>query len=288
MSTLTRLGQAAPWYVKIPVKVTLTHVPGGRSIAHRLGAFNHGPMLSPRYAISTFDEHFDRTMGSAPREGFTCLEVGPGESLSSGLVARARGASLTWLVDVAPFASADLADYGPLRAALAPELDTGGVGSVDELLSRCQARYLTDGVASLREVPTASVDFAWSQAVLEHVRVRDMNPLLAELRRVLKPTGVSSHRIDLEDHLDGGLNNLRFSDRVWEAPWMANSGFYTNRLRYQDLLQRFRTTGFAPDVVHVDRWDALPLSRARMAQEFRDLTLDDLLVSGFDVVLRPV
>ena len=69
---------------------------------------------------------------------------------------------------------------------------------------------------------------------------------------------------------------------------MANSGFYTNRLRYQDLLQRFRTTGFAPDVVHVDRWDVLPLSRARMAQAFRDLTLDDLLVSGFDVVLRPV
>jgi SAM-dependent methyltransferase len=274
--------------VKIPVKVTLSHVPGGRSLAHRIGAFNHGPMLSPRYAITTFDEHFDRTMGSAPREGFTCLEVGPGESLSSALVARARGASQTWLVDVAPFASAELADYGPLRAALAPDLDTAGVGSVDELLTRCKARYLTAGIASLREVPTASVDFAWSQAVLEHVRVRDMTPLLAELRRVLKPTGVSSHRVDLEDHLDGGLNNLRFSDRLWEASWMAGSGFYTNRLRYEDLLQRFREAGFAPDVIHTDWWDALPLPRARMAPEFRDLPLDDLLVSGFDVILRPV
>ncbi len=147
---------------------------------------------------------------------------------------------------------------------------------------------LRDGwVVVAARIPSASVDFLWSQAVLEHVRKADFDAVLIELRRVLKPSGVSSHRIDLEDHLQNGLNNLRFSEGVWEAGWMASSGFYTNRLRYEDILRRFAAAGFEVDVVHSDRWDRLPLSRRRMHAEFRDLAPDDLLVSGFDLVTRP-
>ena len=288
MSSLTRWGQAAPWFVKIPVKVTLTHVPGGRSLARRVGAFNHGPMLSPSYAMDVFDTHLQRALATTTAEGVVCLELGPGESIGSALVARARGAEKTWLVDVGAFASMELNDYSSLRAALAPELNTEGVTSVVDLLRVCRADYVTAGLASLRAIPSGSVDFIWSQAVLEHVRKADFDAVLTELRRVLKPSGAASHRVDLEDHLQDGLNNLRFSDRVWEADWMASSGFYTNRLRYTDLLRRFAQAGFAVEVTHTDRWGDLPLSRARMAPNFRDLLTDDLLVSGFDVVTRPV
>jgi len=287
LSTLTRWGQAAPWFVKIPVKVTLTHVPGGRSLAHRVGAFNHGPMLSVAYVTGVFDTHLARACGRSTADGLVCLELGPGESVASALVARARGAEQTWLVDVAPFASMELSDYAPLRDALAAEIDTSSASSVPELLGVCHAQYVTDGISSLRTIPTASVDFVWSQAVLEHVRRDDVDAVLHELRRVLKPEGASSHRIDLEDHLQNGLNSLRFSERLWESSWMSSSGFYTNRLRYGDLLDRFAAAGFEVEVVHVDRWEHLPLARARMAPEFRGLATDDLLVSGFDVVARP-
>ena len=273
--------------MKIPVKVTLTHVPGGRGLAHRLGAFNHGPMLAPSYATMVFDTHLQRALGKTSANGIVCLELGPGESVGSALVARARGAERTWLVDVGPFASMELNDYGALRAALAPELDTAGAASVVDLLGMCHADYVTAGLSSLRAIPSESVDFVWSQAVLEHVRKADVDAVLVELRRVLKPNGAASHRVDLEDHLQDGLNNLRFSDRVWEAGWMASSGFYTNRLRYADLLGRFERAGFSVEVTHVDRWSELPLSRARMAPQFRGLATDDLLVSGFDVVTRP-
>ena len=42
------------------------------------------------------------------------------------------------------------------------------------------------------------------------------------------------------------------------------------------------------DVVNVERWKTLPTPRGRLAQEFQSLPDEDLLVSGFDVVLRPV
>ena len=58
--------------------------------------------------------------------------------------------------------------------------------------------------------------------------------------------GICVHRVDLNDHLGGRLNNLRFTDAIWESVLFRESGFYANRR----------------------------------------LTDEDLLVSGFDLVLR--
>ena len=45
-SRITKWGKASPWYVKLPAKVTLTYLPGGRPLARKLGVFNWGPMLT--------------------------------------------------------------------------------------------------------------------------------------------------------------------------------------------------------------------------------------------------
>jgi SAM-dependent methyltransferase len=131
------------------------------------------------------------------------------------------------------------------------------------------------------------VDFIMSQAVLEHVRRREFVDVVQHLRRVLRPDGVCSHRVDLKDHLSDALNNLRFSERVWESTFMAGSGFYTNRIRYSEMLQLFRRAAFDVEVVNVDRWARLPTPRGRLSEPFRHLSDEDLRVSGFDVVLRP-
>ena len=91
--------------------------------------------------------------------------------------------------------------------------------------------------------------------------------------------------MDLKDHLGGKLNNRRIPSKHWEAEWMAGSGFYTNRIAYSDMLARFESAGFLTEVLQVDRWDAVPTPRHKMAPEFRDLDETDLLVSGFDVIL---
>lgn len=95
-----------------------------------------------------------------------------------------------------------------------------------DLLQKCHGEYLTQGVRSLAHLPPNSVDFCFSNAVLEHVPKRDLALIAAELFRVLNCNGICVHRVDLRDHLGGGLNNLRFSDATWEGKLCRSSGFY--------------------------------------------------------------
>ena len=145
-----------------------------------------------------------------------------------------------------------------------------------------------EGLNSIKSLPDGSVDFIWSQAVLEHIDYYEFDELMTEFRRVIRPEGCCSHRIDLRDHLSGGLNNLRFTEEVWESSWMKNSGFYTNRIRFKDMINRFEASGFECQVVHVDRWDGLPIKRSLLSKQFVVIQDDDLIVSGFDVILRPI
>jgi hypothetical protein len=136
-------------------------------------------------------------------------------------------------------------------------------------------------------VPSESIDFVWSHAVLEHVRRAALVDVIRELRRVVRDDGVQSHQVDLRDHLGGSLNNLRFPTRVWEHDLFAESGFYTNRLRLSQFEAFFVQAGFRVELCHVDRWATPPLERQRLAPEFRRLGDDDLCTRAFSVLLRP-
>lgn len=111
---------------------------------------------------------------------------------------------------------------------------------------------------------------------------------MLEIRRVIRDDGVCSHTVDLRDHLGGALNNLRFTENFWESDFMACSGFYTNRIRFSEMLEIFRRAHFDVKVVRVGRWDKLPTPKEKLATCFRYLPDDELCVSGFDVILRPV
>jgi len=280
-----------PWQLKIAAKIALSRLPVSHRLWRRVGLFEHGAMDQPEYAYVMFRRHFDRASFPRRTGGFVALELGPGDSLFSALIARAFGAAGSYLVDVGDLALRDVEPYQAMADYLAerglPVPDAAQFSSLDELLAACGAQYLTAGLASLRNLPDQSVDFVWSQAVLEHIRKTDFLDTMRELRRVLRDDGVCSHRVDLKDHLGGALNHLRFSERVWESEWMAGSGFYTNRIRYSEMLRLFEQAGFAVEVVSVDRWDSLPTPRARLAGGFRELPDDELCVAGFDVVLRP-
>jgi SAM-dependent methyltransferase len=219
------------------------------------------------------------------------LELGPGDSAVSAVLAAAHGAGAFHVVDDGDWVRRDPALYVAAAQRLrgqglpAPSL-TGA--SFDEILRRCGAAHHTGGLRSLRELPDASVDFAYSHAVLEHVRAHEFADVMAELRRVVRPGGVVSHHVDLKDHLQDALNNLRFRSAVWEAPWFAaSSGFYTNRIRFGAMIELFERAGFAVDLVDVVRWPSLPTPRARMSAPYRGLPEHDLLVRGFRVTLRP-
>lgn len=284
------LSKRLPWQAKIAAKVVLARIPLGYHLWKRVGAFRLGAMELPEYAVRVFKTHFDVVDFPAKSGGFVALELGPGDSLSSGLIARTCGASKTYLVDVGPFASPDVGVYKRLESYLRglglqpPILDS--CSTLDDVKQACGIEYLTEGLASLGKVPSQSVDFIWSHAVLPHVRRHDFLPTFVELRRIQRPGGVSSHTMAMSDILGGNLNDLRFSSRVWESPFMVKSGFYTNRIRYNELMSIFHQAGFEPQTLDVRRWPSLPTPKSCMAPEFAALSDDELCVSGVDVLLR--
>jgi SAM-dependent methyltransferase len=150
------------------------------------------------------------------------------------------------------------------------------------------AEYLTTGITSLQRIPEGQVDFLFSNAVLEHVRLSQFASLAKEMRRVLRRDGVASHQIDFRDHLEEALNNLRFPEAIWESDFMARSGFYTNRLPWPAMKQIFEDSGFCVEMLVMQPWpQGLPTPQRSMALPFRKMPAEQLMIMGAHVILRP-
>jgi len=68
---------------------------------------------------------------------------------------------------------------------------------------------------------------------------------------------------------------------------MANSGFYTNRIRYREMLSILEQAGFNIASTITQTWNSPPIQRARLTGQFQSLSDEELMVSSFDVVLIP-
>jgi len=278
-----------PWWAKIAAKLILSRLPFGYKLWQRLGLFRHGSMDQSNYLIRVFDAHLMRTGLNGLLTGKTILELGPGDSIGTAVVAASYGAKAI-LIDSGAYAKKEVGLYKRIASDLASRglspPDLTHASTFEEVLKACNAEYMTNGLASYREIDTGSVDLIFSQAVLEHVRRHEFSQTMSECHRVLKKDGVASHRVDLKDHLDGGLNNLRFSERIWESPLFVNSGFYTNRLRCSQMIDMFQNSGFRIETMSQECWDSLPVDRSSMDCMFAQCSDDEIRIKGFEVVLR--
>ena len=272
-------------------KLVLSQLPVPYRWWRRLGVFRHGCLADDvERRDRWFWTHRDiyvRRAGAPPR---TVVELGPGDSLATALFASSAGVERIWLLDTGRFAIEDPRHY---RAALAHIEASGRTPptveqpeSTEAILAASNGTYLTGGIASFASIGDSSVDLVLSTAVLEHVRCGEFDRMLHEIFRVLRPGGISSHRIDLTDHLGGALNSLRIHPKVWEHRLFARGGFYTNRLRLSEICRRAAASGFSVDVPTLDRWPAPPTPRSAMARPFRCFGEDDLAVAAFTLVLQ--
>jgi hypothetical protein len=278
-----------PWQAKIAAKLVFSRLPLNYGTWARLGLFRHGDMDRIGYAYGVFKKHYERIK---PTEGFSTLELGPGDSLASAFISRAFGGSTSYLIDVGAYASKDLEFYCQLaeflkeKGMVVPDVEI--VSSVEELLTFCDGHYLNNGLSSLRSLPSQSIDFIYSHSCLEHISATEFLETMQELRRVIRDLGGCSHRVDLQDHLGGALNSLRFSDQTWESDFMSSSGFYTNRIRFYEMKSLFEMAGFAVQYVEIDRWNNLPTPKSKLSKRFRKMDDEELNINGFAAILRPV
>jgi SAM-dependent methyltransferase len=157
------------------------------------------------------------------------LEVGSGATNSVGYaLAQSRLAAGGRVVLFEPFVPLDEAADARQRSALAP--------GVTQRVQR---------ISTLQGVAAGSVDLVLSHSVLEHVR--DPASTLAELDRVMAPSGLMVHAVDYRDHFfKYPFHFLLFSRRSWER-WLDPGDL--PRWRLGDHLGHLRARGLRAEVL---------------------------------------
>lgn len=280
------------WWMKIPAKLVLSRAPIANSVFRKYSMFKHGSMDESSYAFGVVKQHYEAVKPWLD-DGFTVLELGPGDSLLSALNLYALGASKIYLVDVGEFATKEMEPYvnavNFLKEKEYKDIKLDKVDptatSIEDFYKNLDMQYLTNGLNSLRSIPDQSIDFICSHAVLEHVRAHEFDDVMAEFHRILKPNGVCSHTIDLKDHFEESLNNLRLSDKIWESEFFAKSGFYTNRIRHDQMIEAFEKAGFTIHSKKIYSWDTLPVDKAKFTSPYCDYPDENLLIYEIDTVL---
>tara|TARA_Y100000031_G_scaffold77340_1_gene85046 strand:- start:78133 stop:78996 length:864 start_codon:yes stop_codon:yes gene_type:complete len=279
------------WPLKIASKMVLSRLPIGYGFWKKLGLFEWGAMDNHDYPINVFTLHKNKVFKGGLPEKWVGLEIGPGDSIASGMMAWAHGAQKTYLIDAGSFVSKDINFYKCLSRSFedkgfkVPELSKAN--SFEDILNAHNIVYLTNGLDSLKSIPSEHVDFLWSHSVLEHVRAHEFNDLMVESARCLKSrTGRISHNIDLMDHLAKSLNNMRFKSTLWESDFWAKSGFYTNRLRASQILDAMTHAGLNITDLQTGAWDKPPVPRDKIAPEFRTLSDKDLCIRTMHVTAQ--
>jgi SAM-dependent methyltransferase len=257
--------------------------------------------------------------GSTPK---VVAELGPGDSIGIGLAALLSGAEKYFALDLVPYSDLErnLEIFEELIAMFArrlpipdesefpllyPKLDRydfpqhligerrladalapARVAAIRTSIKRSQA----DGSMVSYKAPwnapgvidDGSVDFIFSQAVLEHVD--DLEGAYAAMCRWLKPGGIMSHQIDFKCH--GKANSWNghwtYTDIVWRI-MVGRRLYLLNRQPHSVHVELIERSGFRilDDTVFRSVCD---LRREQLAPRFRELSNDDLTTSGAFIV----
>lgn len=275
-----------PWWLKIIIKITLSRLPVSYRFWSKIGLFRHGNMDKMEYSINVLERHLAINGLSLEKiNRLKILELGPGDSLTTAVLVGYYGGGAI-LVDSGNYATDDIKKYNSVYKKISKTVEEDKYSNIDDLLEKTNSLYMNKGIESLRNIPSNSVDFVFSQAVLEHIKLSEFVEIQSEIFRIMKVGATASHRIDLKDHLGGGLSNLILPKKIWESNIFYNSGFYTNRIRFSEMIEKFERVGFLVSVVEKNTWDRLPMSPNKMTLPYSLYSIDDLSCSGFTVSLK--
>ncbi len=259
------------------IKNAILGVPGVKALYRRrqLRAGYDAGKNDPAYPLGVFRKHAALVQ---PIAGADVLEIGPGGNLGVALGFLLSGARSVTAIDLVPYVQGDL---GQLYENIAGALGHAGDGARAR-----EIQYLAPVDMESCGLPDASFDIIYSHACFEHFLHPDR--VIAEIRRLLRPGGRTSHQIDLADHRDktAPLDFLRFSDTAWRLACSSAGNWATNRWRASEFRHAF-SDGFAVTAeTTTDRYKPEPSERASFARRFADLSSEDLEVIGYLIAAR--
>lgn len=245
----------------------------------------------------------------------TVLEIGPGTSLGVGIAALLSGVNKYFAYDLNPLLTREgsahlIFEIGSLYACkerFAEEDSTLPVADLppqifsSERMSyflspewmehiRCSLENQNDLIYYFNdssELAANSVDYIFSQSVLEHVE--ELDAMYQLMWKWLKPGGVMTHSIDFSSHGTSKEWNGHWAVSDWIWRLMGGKRLYfVNRVPLSSHAALLQSTGFELQGIHsIKRVSSLP--RDVLAARFLDLTETDLTTtSAFLVARKPL
>ncbi len=292
-----------------------TYLPGGR----RLLGFRPGATDDAAYCYSVWLRHLilANQSGLAKCPPASVGELGPGDSLGTGIAALISGSERYIALDVVNFADAavNLAVFddlvklfknrSPVPSSpfpnLHPSLDhyefptdifshemlakSLSPARLDKIRRSIVSPDTSDSMIEYRApwnhasvISDGSLDMIFSQAVLEHVD--DLQSTYAAMHRWLGPTGFVSHQIDYTSHnIDKEWNgHWKYSDWTWRL-MRGRREYLLNRAPHSEHVKRLQSAGF--QIAHEIKTERTSnLTQADVARRFSHLSDTDLTTNG--------
>jgi SAM-dependent methyltransferase len=286
--------------VFIPRYRTLSYEAVFRQLSHWNNDRN-----SPCYSFNHYQSFLSILKKCGAANPRTVLELGPGAQLGTLYCFLAAGADRAAGLDVAP-TTKDLAFFHRLHEYLrivsgfrwwrAPGLGEGlqypdhswDEVSADDLAAKIE--YHTPYLVTQMPFGDGEFDLVYSGAAMEHFD----NPrgAIREIKRVLKPGGVTVHGIDLRSHAPGDLSHLMLTEADYQArtqKYDPDHGIndiiggewtqqvYCNRILADEWMHLFAEEGFEVlECATLVRVDPATIDPAEFAAPFSGRTAEEL------------
>jgi hypothetical protein len=298
------------------VKGLITFAPGLKQLLPK--GRTHGTD-DPYYAYDVWLKHLT-TLSANGLKAFptTVAEIGPGDSLGTGIAAMLSGVDHYYALDVVQYSStaANLRVFdgllelfrarAPRRVAGWPQFDQ----YLDESLfpsailtkARLEQSLASERVDRIRAllagtapcdtlglryivpwddptvVQSESIDVVISQSVLEHVQ--DLDKTYAALERWLRPGAMMSHQIDFSAHgLSNAWNGYRgYPELLWRL-MLGRRDFLINREPVSSHIEQLRRSGL--EIVSCQKnYRTDGIARSELSSRWQSISDDDLNCCG--------
>lgn len=141
------------------------------------------------------------------------------------------------------------------------------ISSIDDL-ELYNISYNAPADARRVDLSNGAIDVVLSTDTFEHVPKKELITILQEMRRILKPGGMLSVKIEYSDHYShtdkniSDVNFLKFSEKEWER--YNHKHHFQNRLRHGDYKVLLIEAGF--EIVSEKILNISTLKRSQMFQ----------------------